>query len=425
MVAFTDKSLKALTLEPGRKDRLVFDDVCPGLGVRVTAAGRKLFLAQWVDPTIKRKVREPIGTWGAITIEQARTAARALLGDVARGINPKAEKEKAKAIAEQERRDTALTLDALISEWATLHLANRRPVYRAEAQRAIRHAFSEILKRPASRLSRADAVKVLDAIASDGKTAMAGRVLACARACYSWGLKRGKVPENPFAGLPISTTTESRDRVLTDDEIAEIWAATEGMGYPFGPFFRTALLTLQRRDEVAGMRWGEVSDDMTTWRIPAARMKNGKAHDVHLAETARVILRSIPRVEGQELVFSTTGKTQISGFSKAKLTLDMAITKARAASAAKIGKKPSPLQPWRLHDFRRSGVSMLARLGFDSIVVDKLLAHQPAKLQGVAAVYQRYSFSSERTKALEVWAAHVTAGNTVDSRLVNMRGRRQ
>jgi len=108
-------------------------------------------------------------------------------------------------------------------------------------------------------------------------------------------------------------------------------------------------------------------------------MKSGRPHDVHLSEPAREILRSIPRIEGCDFVFSTTGSTPISGISKAKIMLDAAIVMARSEAAEKTGRKPAPLVPWRLHDLRRSGVSALARLGFDSIVVDKILAHQPAK----------------------------------------------
>jgi hypothetical protein len=52
-------------------------------------------------------------------------------------------------------------------------------------------------------------------------------------------------------------------------------------------------------------------------------------------------------------------------------------------------------------------VTTLAALGFDSIVVDKLLAHQPAKLRGVAGIYQRYDFDRERAAALDAWAAYV------------------
>jgi integrase len=112
---------------------------------------------------------------------------------------------------------------------------------------------------------------------------------------------------------------------------------------------------------------------------------------VALPEAAQEALRSVTRPEGQDFVFTTTGKTHVSGFTKAKAALD---------NAAKV-------TDWRLHDFRRTGVSALAGLGIDSIVADKLLAHQAGKLSGVARVYQRHDFAAERASALEAWAAHV------------------
>ena len=154
------------------------------------------------------------------------------------------------------------------------------------------------------------------------------------------------------------------------------------------------------------MRWSELSSDGATWLIPGSRMKNGKPHDVHLSTTARNILRQLPRQRGQDLVFSTTGNTPISGFSRAKKALDASIVTMRAAKGVP-GAPSSTTVPWRLHDVRRTGVSTLARLGVDSIVADKLLGHQAAKLRGVAAVYQRHDFANERARALATWAEYV------------------
>lgn len=408
MARFTDRYLASLKLEDSRKDRLVFDSACPGLGVRITAKGTRVFLAQWTDPATKHKLREPLGVWGNITIDQAREAVRARLGAVAKGVDPKVERDRRRAEAERERAEAALTFDALIDEWAALHLAQRRERYRTEAVRAIRFAFPELLKRPAARITRSDAVNGLDRLVKAGKPIMAGRTLAYARAAFQWAHKRGKVPANPFQGLPISTGTTARERALNDAEIAEVWAAAETLGYPFGPFFQLAMLTMQRRTEVAGMRWSEIADDISQWTLSGSRMKSGRPHDVHLPEAARAILRQILRIEGCDYVFSTTGLTPISGISKAKEMLDAAIIRARAEVAAKAGQIPASLKPWRIHDLRRTGVSVLARLGFDSIVADKLLAHQPAKLLGVAAVYQRHDFARERAAALDAWAVHVT-----------------
>jgi integrase len=192
------------------------------------------------------------------------------------------------------------------------------------------------------------------------------------------------------------------------------------------------ILTLQRREEVAGMRWSEIDLDNHVWTLPGARMKNGRPHTVHLAEAARAVLRAIPRVAGCDLVFSTTiyrlgagVKTQssgkrkaepmpISGFSQGKNYLDAAIARARADFAANLGRNPEEMAPWRVHDLRRTGVTTLPALGFDSIVVDKLLAHQPSKLRGVAGIYQRHDFACERAAALDAWAAHVI-GNKLDN----------
>jgi integrase len=406
MAKFTDRVLAGLKLEAGRKDRLVFDSECRGLGVRVTPKART-FIVQWTDRATRRKVREPIGVWGNITIDQARDAARARLGAVAKGIDLKAERLRRRAEDERERAEAALSLDALVEEWDVLHLTQRRESYRLEAIRAIRHACPDLLKRPAARITRADAVNALDSLVKAGRAARAGRTLAYARAAFHWAQMRGKVPHNPFQGLPIPTRTVARERVLSDSEVAEVWAAADTLSYPFGPFYKIAILTLQRREEVAGMRWSEIAADLSLWTLPGSRMKNGKPHDVHLAEASRVVLRSIPRVGDCDLVFTTTGRTSISGFSQGKRYLDRAIAEIRARAAAKVGRPPPPIEAWRLHDFRRTGVTKLAALGFDSIVVDKLLAHQPAKLLGVAAVYQRHDFARERAAALDAWARHI------------------
>ena len=313
----TEEGIDALACEPGQKDRLVFDDTLPGLAVRITAAGGKSFLAQYTVAGQRRRV--PIGRWGAVTLKAARAAARGILGDVAKGQDVAAVRT---AKREQVKADAAadkLTLDALLSQWAGLALAKRKPSYSREAVRAVRLAFPGHLDRRADALTREDAVAALDALARAGKVAMPGRTAAYGRACYAWAGKRGMVPSNPFVALPIPAGNASRDRVLTDEEVALIWQAAGALGHPFGPLFRLLLLTAQRREEVAGMGWSELSQDRTTWTIPKERAKNGKAHVVHLAPTARAILDDVPlfvwpapdrvaQLPPPDLVFTTTGK---------------------------------------------------------------------------------------------------------------------
>ena len=415
-VKLTEEGIEALACEPGQKDRLVFDDTLPGLAVRVTVQGRKFFLAQYTVAGRRRRV--PIGRWGAVTLKAARLAAKGILGDVAKGQDVATVRTAERVRIKGEAAADKLTLDALLGQWSDMALIERRPSYRKEAVRAVKAAFPGHLARRADALTRADALAGLDALGKAGKPTMAGRTLAYARACYTWAARRGKVPSNPFLALPISTGTVSRDRVLTDAEVALIWRAAGELGHPFGPLVRVLLLTAQRRDEVGGMMWSELSADRTTWTIPKERAKNCRAHVVHLAPAARAILADVPRFvwavapDGAEqlpppdLVFTTTGKTPVSGYSNAKDALDAHIAKARARAAALPA--PPPLPPWRMHDFRRTAVTWMAGNGVAPHVADRLLNHVQGTISGVAAVYQRQEFLAERKAALEAWAEFVS-----------------
>lgn len=404
MPKLTDDFIKTFAPPPGAKDRLVFDTEVKGLGIRATASGSKMFLVQWTDKATGKKVRDPLGAWGTLTVKAARDAARAQVGRVASGVDVKAEREARRAEDAKRVKDKAeakaeadFTLDKLIGDWVKLHLASRRPRYSTEAERALRVAFQAHLSKPAAALLHGSVLAVLDGMASEGRAPMAGRTMAYGRACYGWAVKRRRLAANPFQGLPvIEGAAPVRDRFLTDDEVGAVWRAAGELGHPFRQVVLLLLLTAQRREEVAAMRWSEVAPDLSAWTLPAGRAKNGKAHIVHLSEQARAILASVPRNEGQDLVFSTNGKTVPSGFSRVKLALD-----GRMPDVGGAG--------WRFHDFRRTAVTWGANAGFPPHVADRLLNHVGGTISGVAAVYQMGEFLAERRALLEGWAAHVLA----------------
>jgi len=402
----TERAIAALDCPPGAKDRLVFDDAVPGLGLRISAAGARSFLVQYTTPARQRR-RVPLGRWGAITLEQARTAARAILGDVARGFDPAQQRVQSRAAAVATAASARLTLAVLLEEWAAIGLAERRESYRSEALRALRYTFSRKLGAPASTLARADAVAALDALVRAGRVAIAGRTLAYGRACYGWALRRDMVETNPFDRLPIAAGTSSRDRVLSGPELRAVWRGLLNLSWPFGPLLRVLLLTAQRRDEVAGIRWSEISKDGAVWTIPQERAKNSRAHLVHLADQVRQVLTDLPRFvdkkgKTSDLVFTTTGKTAVSGFSRAKLVLNAAAAEHNQSEGC-----ARALPPWRLHDFRRTAVTWMASNGIAPHVADRLLNHVTGTIGGVAAIYQRAEFLAERQAALDAWAAHL------------------
>ncbi|MGB6939628.1 MAG: integrase, partial [Xanthobacteraceae bacterium] len=137
--------------------------------------------------------------------------------------------------------------------------------------------------------------------------------------------------------------SKARDRVLSDGELAEVWRSAPDDDY--GRIVKLLILTGQRRGEVAGMRRSELGDlDEATWRMPAARTKNGLPHDVPLGPTAVAIIEALPRHAERNLLFGQ-GKNGLAGWGKPKLDLD-----GRIAAARKKARAKEQMPPFVVHD---------------------------------------------------------------------------
>jgi hypothetical protein len=163
MPKLTERAIAALTIPPGKREAWLSDSEVQGLRVRATA-GTKTFFACWTDRAMGERRREKLGAWGAITLEQARDAARAVLGEVAKGGDPAAARATRREAAEREKAEAKLTFAALLDDWFALHLARRRPRYAAEAVRAVKVSLAGLTQRPAARITKAEAVVALDAL---------------------------------------------------------------------------------------------------------------------------------------------------------------------------------------------------------------------------------------------------------------------
>lgn len=430
----TERRIERLMVEGNQRDRLVFDDEQRGLAVRVTASGGRTYLCQYT--LHGQKWRVPLGACSALSLAKARKAAEAIMGRVADGKNPAVERKEATAAERVKRARDRLTLRVLIEDWKRLHLAGRRPRYATEAVRALHHAFVHHLDAPAENLDRASVVRALDASTRSRKTAgpgsgaakgsaMAARTAAYGRAAFAWAVKRGVVHVNPFAALPVTRSVAKRERVLSDGELADAWRAAGDEVFAssaYGAIVRLLILTGQRREEIAGMAWSELSEDLTTWTLPRERAKNNAPHIVPLSEAARQLIRGLlPEDENEAkrameqrrledaLVLPGARATRFSGWSKSKRALDAAIANARAEAAAKLGTKPSPLAAWTLHDLRRTLATGLQRLGIRLEVTEAVLNHVSGSRAGIVGIYQRHDWAEEKRAALDSWAAHVLA----------------
>jgi integrase len=394
----TQRRIDDLECPPGKKDVLVFDEEQRGLGVRVTKGGGKTYLAQYTIAGSKRRI--PLGSCLAISLAGAREAVQAMLGDVARGRDPAAERKRAVREAKDKAESEALTLGVLIDRWEAGHLSGKRSGYAAEATRAVRFAFRKHLTSPAANLTPKAARAILNAIADDGKRATARLTGAYGRACYGWAIGKDLLVENPFAGIKL-VTVASRERVLSDEELVAIWAATKDPS-AYNAIVRVLILTGQRREEVGGMTWDEVAPDLSKWTIPGRRTKNGVAHIVQLSPQAQAIISSARRMArdnvdekaNDEFEFIFRGRAgAFNGFSKAKTTLD----------------ENSGVKNWRLHDLRRTMATGLQKLGVRLEVTEAVLNHVSGSRSGIVGVYQRHEWADEKRIALDAWGEHVAA----------------
>jgi integrase len=237
-----------------------------------------------------------------------------------------------------------------------------------------------------------------------GSAVNANRLLAVLRRMFNWCISRGLVDKSPCDKLTPPAPETSRDRVLADDEIRVAWAAFGRVGWPFGQIAQLLLLTGARLNEIASGRWSEVDLDGKTWTIAKERSKNGVEHVIPLSDPAVTILQSLPRIGERKdgFVFTTKGTSPVSGWSRAKDTIDRAMLDARGPDAEAIPH-------WTFHDLRRSAASGMAEIGIAPHVVEAALNHKSGTIKGVASVYNRYSYLSEKRAAFDAWARKVNA----------------
>jgi integrase len=392
--------------QPNKAPWFLWDDELKGFGLLVQPTGAKAYILQYrIGGRGSPTRRYTIGKHGKITADIARVEAKKLLGLVAAGHDPTAEKSAA-------RRAGGERLKEIVAVFMERHHRARGNRWSPEVQRTFDH---DILPRWGDRqlaaITRSEVVDLLDEIVERGSPIQANRTLVVLRKFFNWCVDdRGLLSASPAHHVRKPSAETARDRVLTDAELAEVWHVAEGMGWPFGPCIRLLILTLQRRSEVAGMRWREISPDMTLWTIPGDRAKNGKVHEVPLAAAVRAILLTLPRIEDCDLVFSITGRTPIDNFGHTKSRMDATILARRRELAIRRGasiEKVEAMPEWVLHDLRRTGTTGMARLGVPPHVADKILNHQEGTIRGVAGVYNRFSYLPERRKALDQWAEHV------------------
>lgn len=433
-----------LPASKGRRYELA-DTVVKGLRVRVTdapmdagrfegKAGHITFVMMGRFPPSPHSVRRKLGRYerdgGGMSLLEARETAREWKRKFADGVDPTAELRRREAEAgaeraeaerlrhaEEEKIRNRKSLKDILDTYAEEVLAHHKrgsATRRAlDGREGLLSSFAD--REPAS-LTRAEITQVLKRRAKIAPTS-ANRQLAYASAFFNWCVDEELLLANPVGTVKKPSKENTRERYHSVGELREIWAATDKLDYPFRHLYRLCIALPMRREEIAAMPLDELhlasdrAPDDAVWILPAGRTKRTNALRIPLSPLARTIINEAighpDRPKNSKFVFSTTGETSVSGFSKAKGRLDAEIQAARAKRAADQGVEPIAMPHWVLHDLRTSFNTLACDvLGVDAHVADRILNHvATATTSKVMRIYNRAELFEPRKKALNAWAA--------------------
>lgn len=379
---FTTRSVAALTLPAGKSESIAFDDSLGGFGLRLRAGGSKSWVYQYKLGSKQRRLT--FGTYPALGLEQARKIAADLQARVRLGGDPAGVKAEARA-------QSATTFAAVMREFLDARRATLRARSFAEVERHLLVHARTLHREP---LAKIDRRRIAALIA--GLPGHQFHVFVSLNSFFSWAMRQGFVDSNPVAQTARPAKPKARERVLSEDELRDVWRALEDDD--FGDIVRLLTLTGARRDEIGSLAWGEIDFEAALIRLPSARVKNGRAFDLPLSAPALSILQAREKLDDREFVFGR-GKGGFSGWSACKARLDARIAEMRESEGRSF------MAAWSLHDLRRSfSTAAHDRLGILPHIVEACLNHISGHRAGVAGVYNRAQYRDEKRAALNAWA---------------------
>jgi integrase len=377
---------------------VLWDGKQAGFGLRIAPSGRKTFILSYRLKGTRRAITASLGTYGDVTLDQARNEARKLAGTVAHGGDPMAAK-RARTTAEralQAGRLVELYATALKNGTASSKRLHGRPasVGYVEDTLAYLNLFARTFgKRAAASVSRRDIEQLMETYT--GRPATQRNLHGAISRLYTWARRQDLLRDNPAADIE-TTTASARERFLSLAELGAIWHAAGELNDRQRDVVRLLMLTGQRRSEVAGMTWGEVNLATGVWTLPAGRTKARRQHSVPLPILAIELLQArlaqlpYPPAADESAVASSyrSAREPFADWYPTKRELD----------------RRSGVTSWRLHDFRRSLVTHCAEAGADVAVLDTLLNHAAAVTRGgVIGTYQRATMLGPMRTVMALW----------------------
>jgi integrase len=346
---------------------------CVGFGARKQRRGIFFYLRYRHQG---RQQMHSIGRLGSPwTPELARKEAQRLLGIVASGSDPFAQSLSSETFGEE------------IERYLLRKRTSLKPRSFIEDQRYLRKHSAPLHKLRLTEIDRRTIAVLLGQIETASGPIARNRLRSSLSSFFAWAIQEGLTETNPVQGTGKADGENSRDRVLTQDELRKLW---RNLGEDkFSDIVRLLLLTGQRRGEISALAWSEVDLAKGMIILPPARTKNNRQHELPLSRQALAIIERQPRRNSSNFLFSD--KQGYKDWDTAKTKLDERLR----------------IAPWRLHDLRRTCATQLGELGVQPHHIEAILNHYSGHRSGVAGVYQRAKYEPEMRSALQRWADHL------------------
>jgi len=395
LMKLTDKSVARIELPPGKGDAIFFDDEVTGLGVRLRAGCRPIWIYQYRVGAKQRRYQ--IGPVAKLKAAMAREKAEELQARVVLGEDPQVVKADAKA--ERIKKDAAAkhTVGALIELYIedkekALKLGKLRPSTIRGIRRYLRSHWKPLHRLQVDDVERNQIAVQLRAIEKKSGSTAAKHARSALQSFFAWAMAQGfsRADASPVIGTLAPETAPPRERVLTREELGDVWRACGDDD--FGRAMRLLICTGCRRQEIGSMAWSEIRDGI--WTIPADRAKNRRQHSIPLVGLAAEIVASVPKVEGRDLLFGL-GPNGFRGWHIAGEALRKRIEK--------------PMPHWVAHDLRRSVVTHMAEIGIEPHIIEAVVNHISGHKGGVAGIYNRAKYGPRIRQALDRWDAELRA----------------
>lgn len=378
-------------------DRFIWDAMENGFGARVNRNGTISFIVQARSGGRGTPVKRlTIGTFGRMKVDEARSEARKALGRI--HLSPQNPAPKAPIF-----KDASET-------FISTHIQTNWKRRGEDAARDVRNVLQPHFEgKRVDAITKADIHSLLDSY--NDRQGRRKALHSLVRLFFNWCVGRGFVTASPLAGTKAPAPCSARTRFLSPREVWAVWHACTQVNYPFGPLIRLLLLTGQRRGQIATLRWEQVrglNSDHPDIVFHSTQMKMQHECLVPLSPWAVRVLEVLsPAQKG--LVFTTNGKTPVSGFSDGKERVDKLATEYLqiATSAAQVDSS-AMLPAWKLHDLRRTMASALQAAGFPIEVTEAVLDHHSGRVSGITAVYHLHGYEEEKRDALNQWARMIS-----------------